>query len=45
MSNKNYHNKQTKAVRILALILAGLMIVGAATVVISLLASSGGHVH
>ncbi len=44
MSNK-HNNKQSQAVRILALILAGLMLLGAATVVIALIAGSGGHVH
>lgn len=44
MSNKNNNsNKQSKAVRIVCLILAGLMIAGAATIIFSLLASLGGH--
>ncbi len=38
-------NKQTKVVRAICIILAGLMVLGAATIVISLLASAGGHVH
>lgn len=38
-------NKQKKIVQVICLILAGLMILGAATVVISLLASGGGHIH
>ena len=40
-------NKQKKIVRVICLILAGLMVIGAATRVISLLASTGhaGHVH
>lgn len=37
-------NKQQKVVRVICLILAGLMILGAATIVISLLAEIG-HVH
>ena len=46
MSNNNNHqNKQTMAVRILALILAGIMLAGAATIVISLLASVGHNDH
>lgn len=38
-------NKRKKVIRIIALTLAGLMVLGAATIVISLLASVGGHVH
>lgn len=44
MSNKKPEYQQPKAVRVLALILAGLMIAGAATVVISILAGALGHV-
>jgi len=45
MSKKNNHeNKQAKSVRIIALILAGLMLVSVATVAISLLAELG-HDH
>jgi hypothetical protein len=36
-------NKQKKIVRIICLILAFLMVAGAATIIISLLASVGGH--
>ena len=34
---------QKKIVRVICLVLAGLMVLGAATIVISLLASVGGH--
>ena len=48
MSNKNNTqnkpNKQSRATRILALVLAGLMLLGAATVVFSILAELG-HDH
>lgn len=37
-NNNNYQNNQTKAVRILALVLALLMVGGAVSLVISLLA-------
>ena len=37
-------NRQTKVVRVICIILAGLMVLGAATIVISLLAGTG-HVH
>ncbi len=47
MSKNNKHeNKQSKATRILALILAGLMVLGTATLVLSLLLESGSdHDH
>ncbi len=38
-------NKQKKIIQVICLILAGLMVLGAATVIISVLASAGGHVH
>ncbi len=40
-------NKQNKVVRVICLILAGLMVLGAATIIFTLLASTGhaGHVH
>ena len=44
MDNKQPQYQQPKAIRILALVLAGLMLIGAATVVISLLAGALGHV-
>ena len=45
MSNNNKHeNKQTRTTRIIALILAGLMVLGAASLVISLLVEAG-HDH
>lgn len=47
--NDNKPTQQSKVIRILALVLAGLMVLGAATVVISILASLGGdhagHIH
>ncbi|MGM9631674.1 MAG: hypothetical protein ACI3XL_01095 [Eubacteriales bacterium] len=39
MSN-NHQNKQSQAVRILALVLAGLMVLSAAVIVISLIAAA-----
>ena len=39
---------QKKVIRVIALVLAGLMIIGAATIVVSLLAATlghAGHVH
>lgn len=42
--NNNYENKQTRTTRIIALILAGLMVLGTATLVISLLVEAG-HDH
>lgn len=44
MSNKKPEYQQSKAVRILALVLAVLMIAGAATIVISIIAGALGHV-
>lgn len=39
-------NKQAKVVRVIALILAGIMLIGAATIAITFLLSGGhGHVH
>ncbi len=46
MSNKNNTStKQTLAVRVLALILAGLMLIGAAAIIISILGSIGHDEH
>lgn len=42
--NNNHENKQTRTTRIIALILAGLMVLGTATLVISLLVEAG-HDH
>ena len=42
MSNNKNQSKQPKFVRVMAIILAALMLAGAATIVFSLL---GGHVH
>lgn len=38
-------NKQNKAVRIICLILAFLMVAGAATIIFSILGGLGAHVH
>ena len=46
MSNKNNTpTKQAMAVRVLALILAGLMLIGAAAIIISILGSIGHDEH